>query len=464
MSRKTLFLLISTAVFFVLLYRQEPGLNFLLYGFYMITSSFIFSPKVTQERITVAICLIISTLSVALYGETFYIPYSVLLFLLLGYFLYDPKGKLLLSPFYLGANYLLEITQIPKLFESDTTQKIANQPLRIMSLFILPITIVFIFVLIYKEVNLQFADMINSLQFPEVKPELFLILFMAFFFNLGFWFFTSWFKAPEMPNEIQNYSEEQLADEKNSIWLQSGMVVFGLLNLLLIVVLVMDFKETARQIHGMSERILTDSLHLSVGAVIGSIVVGVSLVFLYLKGELNFISLSSRLKNLIYIWVGLNMLLLINTGIKNHIYIEVSGLTEKRLGVISFLIVTAIGLYFTYRKIKYDKSYWYIINPMLWTFLIYLSLIGPINWSKIITHYNLKDKGRISMKYLNTLNFNTIELYEYALKKGNISESQRLKSELIRQAKEYRERSFLSQTLYDSKVEHYVAQKFPEQK
>ncbi len=138
----------------------------------------------------------------------------------------------------------------------------------------------------------------------------------------------------------------------------------------------------------------------------------------YFQGKLNF-NANNTLKYLVYSWLALNVLLLISTFLKNKIYIDNCGLTLKRLGVIGFLLLSFIGLLLTFFKLKLQKTNYFIVNKMLWVFVLFFTLICPINWSNVISKYNIKvykeNKVYLDLKYLYSLphyNYQTLQQFE----------------------------------------------------
>src|SRR5690606_2620703 len=89
------------------------------------------------------------------------------------------------------------------------------------------------------------------------------------------------------------------------------------------------------------------------------------------------------------IWLGLNGVLVISAAIQNSVYIDALGLTYKRLGVYLFLILCIVGLFYSYQKIKLQKTNFYLIDKMTW--VVFYSLIGwsLVKWLSMVTRYNL---------------------------------------------------------------------------
>ena len=81
-------------------------------------------------------------------------------------------------------------------------------------------------------------------------------------------------------------------------------------------------------------------------------------------------------------------------------------MTYKRLGVYAFLVLTLIGLGFTYYKIKNQKTNAFLFNQMLWCVYGLILLCSFVNWGNLITSYNVSMNKGVEPKFLKSLNYN----------------------------------------------------------
>src|SRR5690606_24323771 len=148
------------------------------------------------------------------------------------------------------------------------------------------------------------------------------------------------------------------------------------------------------------------------------------------------------------IWLALNGFLVISAAIQNSIYINALGLTYKRLGVYLFLILCVVGLFYSYQKIKLQKTNFYLIDKMSWTIFYSLIFCSIFNWGNIITNYNLY-KDTVDWDYLvYDLSGNEKTLIEY-YKKHNVE----VPEFLLNKLKYYEDLPFLSKQLYYNSVQ-----------
>lgn len=180
---------------------------------------------------------------------------------------------------------------------------------------------------------------------------------------------------------------------------KSGEIAFTLLNIVIIVLLVLYNQEVRSQT-------LSEDLRQHVNTIIFSIIMAIFLIMFYFQGSFNFISRGRYLRSQAYIWLGLNSLLVVSAFARNFLYISTFGLTFKRIGVIIFLILCLIGLVFTAYKIMKKKTNFFLINNMFYLCFFVFIITSLINWSSIVTKYNIKYESKPDWEYLIRLNYN----------------------------------------------------------
>src|SRR6185437_10368765 len=105
-------------------------------------------------------------------------------------------------------------------------------------------------------------------------------------------------------------------------------------------------------------------------------------------------------------------LLIVSAFIKNAEYVSVLGLTVKRIGVFIFLFLSLAGLFITYLKLRFSKTNSFLLNRMLRIFFITFILSSCINFSWIVTKYNIAFQKDDDSGYLKSLEFNKQILYK----------------------------------------------------
>ena len=112
--------------------------------------------------------------------------------------------------------------------------------------------------------------------------------------------------------------------------------------------------------------------------------------------------------------------LAILTTYKNILYMEVYGLTYKRIAVVLCLICTLIGLIISIRKIKFPTTNWSYFNRVALYAFTSAVLIALIPFDKIITNYNLNYSQTKDVEYLLGLkNADLLAIRTYINETGN---------------------------------------------
>lgn len=196
-----------------------------------------------------------------------------------------------------------------------------------------------------------------------------------------------------------------------------GSLVIGALNALILFFLVVDiWYVTHTPFLHASE--LSEAVHEGVGALIASIVIAITLIVILFRGSLNFYKNNRRLRILTYLWIFLNIVLVLVTTFKNYLYITDFGLTYKRIGVLIYLTLCISGLFTTYLKVANRKNIYYLIRFNARVVFMVIVLMSSFSWNREITRYNLSHVARPDLDYLEFMNGNHMDLL-YAFAKAH---------------------------------------------
>ena len=193
-----------------------------------------------------------------------------------------------------------------------------------------------------------------------------------------------------------------------------GCMLIGALNLLILVFLLTDvlyiFKNPLQDAVALS-----GAVHEGVNALIASIGIAITLLLLLFRGDLNFYTRNTTLKKLAFIWIILNILLVLFTAYKNGLYISGFGFTYKRIGVFAYLFLCISGLITSYLKIKNTNNIHFMLRANATVLFALLIVFSCVNWDKQITRYNLQHIPHPDLEYLLELSYaNSSLLYAFA--------------------------------------------------
>ncbi|WP_405399034.1 DUF4173 domain-containing protein [Maribacter sp. Asnod2-G09] len=280
-----------------------------------------------------------------------------------------------------------------------------------------------LFAMLYKNANPVFENLVDQISFDFISIP------WVFFTFLGYVIFLNILRpldAQELiavdasqKNELKTPTEIEIIGQKKQLESEHtlGSIIFIALNFLLVFFLVTDgiylFQKT-----DISNAEYSASVHQGVYALMFSIVLAIILILYFFRGNLNFYKENQQLKTLTYVWISLNIILIIFTTFKNFTYVEALGLTYKRIGVFVYLLLTLTGLITAYIKVAEVKSFIYLVRTNITTVFAFLVISAAIPWDRTITHFNLSTLENPDIHYLINLGeTNSIQLYNYANEK-----------------------------------------------
>ncbi len=143
-------------------------------------------------------------------------------------------------------------------------------------------------------------------------------------------------------------------------------------------------------------------VHEGVYFLIASILLSIAIILYVFRRNQNFYALGNRLIKWSAIWILLNGVLVVSVFLRNYYYISYQGLTYKRVGVVVFLIVVALGLVSLLIKIRQRKSFFYMAKYNSWSIFAVLICASSINWDVLICRYNIRHVARekLDIEYL----------------------------------------------------------------
>ncbi|WDT68257.1 DUF4153 domain-containing protein [Cloacibacterium sp. TD35] len=409
-----------TAMFVVLFYNQESGLNIGILGILVAVLTYFNTEKRFKTRTfySVLATSILSSIAFAWYGDfASFLAIFTSLFLL-GF---TSKNKELKSIFVIPVFAINFVTFIYRVFQLEQwlpQRKTESFWQKILAVVLIPAFLLLIFFSIYTHGSSHFASLFSDYELDINLWQVIALSILGFF--LAFNYFN--FSIYEFFIKNNHYLKNDFLNEDKKLnptydFLNlpferlSGVVSFVALNILLLFFIFTFNYEQFVELPKATANQLAEETHERVGAVIASIVMAIGVIMFYFKGSFNFDRQAKSLKVLAKIWVFLNAVLVISAFVKNSEYVFNLGLTYKRLGVYAFLILAIIGLIFTFIKIHQQKTNAYLFNQMVWYFYGTILVCSFINWGNLSTVYNINN-GKADFKFLYSLNYNDKILQE----------------------------------------------------
>ncbi len=410
--KKQLLIGLSAAVFTLLFYDQYLGINVSIFAVWLLGLTWNKFPHLHRnlEGKFLISAVLISVLSFAWIPDfTSFLALTMSL-LLLRIYAADPELKWFFSIGVFLVNLFATVFRI-FLKEHWVEGELKNRSqyaLKLLMYVLVPVVFLSGFVVIYV-VNSDYLTMFfSSFEFDFNFFDLLFSIVLGLCISFAYW--NCW-----ILETVQNYNKNwknTFSEEKRErlngmitpidvdLQRRSGEITLLLLNSVLVVFLV--FYNYEQFFNSTSADSLSAQTHQGVNSIILSIVMAIGLLLFYFKGNFNFDAKAKRLKQLAYAWIVLNVIVIGSTLIKNIDYVMEMGLTYKRLGVFVFLFLCIAGLFFTRRKIKLQKTNFYLINRMSAVLFVTLLICGSFNWSGLITLYNLS-QDKVDWSYLSRI-------------------------------------------------------------
>lgn len=170
----------------------------------------------------------------------------------------------------------------------------------------------------------------------------------------------------------------------------AALAVFGLVNVLLLAVNVIDISWIWVDFRPEPGFDLAQFVHEGTYVLIFSILLAMGIVLWFFRRNLNFYRPGLPvLRWGATVWVLQNAVLAVSVGLRNYHYISRMGLAYKRIGVCFFLLLTMFGLLTVLLKIWQRRSAFALVRLNSVAVYLVLLLLASGNWESWIVRYNL---------------------------------------------------------------------------
>ena len=408
-----------------LFYDQSAGINFLLFNVALLAGLFSLYVTLRQRRavVTIAIGCLLTALNVVWHPTWPAVLMNLISLLGLAGLSAHPESSLLVawinSGFSLVASFwkhtLGRLISQPRLVPSDSKEKSTPPAVagitsgKVVSQFV-PLLVVGVFFLLYRQASPAFSALFDQLSLDFISGWwVIFTLFGGYLLLTVFYPLTvSKLVQADLAASDLLHRRRSTTSKFNPVGLRyeyrTAWRAFVLLNILLFVFNAVDI--TYLSAGKLPEEITyKEFLHQGVNVLIISVVLAIAIVMYFLRGSLNFLSNSQRLKYAAYVWITQNAVLVGATVVKNTEYIERFGLTHRHIGVYVYLLLTLIGLAATWIKVRNTKSNWFLMRRNSWAFYAVLVIYSIVDWSYVITQHSLArlEKHPPHMTYLLSL-------------------------------------------------------------
>lgn len=418
-----LFFLIALLSYHLLFWKEQMGINTLLFSGMLLTMlAFLHREKgFSREAILMAMGTLFSALLVTVHHSTISKVVHVLSFASLVGFVQQRELRFVWYALLLGVLNILEAPRkiIRQFYQSRKWDHNIYRGLMYVKIGFIPVLILFVFYILYYTANPRFAAFTDQ----------FLGKFSWLFnWNISFaWLFFSLISillcaAVLLESELTSFLNLQKSKSetlerqspprgKSNLRLspialknefRAALFLIYALNVLLLLVNLTDITFVWFGFDETSPQNLKTYVHEGTWLLIMAIVLAMGVLLYFFRKNLNFYPKRHYLLMGAYIWIIQNALLAISVGIRNYRYIDFHGLAYKRIGVFLFLLLVFYGLWTMYQKISLHKSLYFLISKNAWAVYAILLFCSSINWDILITKYNLQvpTKGAVDVHFM----------------------------------------------------------------
>ncbi|MCL2131096.1 MAG: DUF4173 domain-containing protein [Lentimicrobiaceae bacterium] len=411
--------LVTSALFVVLFYQKMIGLNLLLFEAVVVPVMFYVNRPIKFNLLTVSILSAtgLTAFFAVIANTSWGIFVNFALLFCLGYVLAFQKGKSF-AHVVCGTFLRCFLAQI-SLFspqpkdETDPNAKTSfwRKSYKFFFIVVIPVCILLFFFVLYLASSSGFyyfvepflnkiADWISKISFT-----------MFWFFILGLIVanplimrtkpFSIYEQDCSSSNELKRIRRKYFFPFRTTALKTqntAGVVLLFLLNAL---ILCFNYVDITNIWIGFewNGRFLREFVHEGTWILLFSVFISAAIALYFFHNNLNFYSKNKLLKRLTVLWIVQNLVMTLSVAIRNFHYINHFGLAYKRIAVLFFLVLVAVGLVTIIIKILQLKSSYFLWRINGFSLLVVLTVSSLFNWDTIITKYNFAHCNRSLIEY-----------------------------------------------------------------
>jgi hypothetical protein len=413
MKKNDWIILVTCLLYSFLFYKQAPGINFLLFTISLIAGLLIKDKLLIKNRYwkLAATGSLLSALCIVYYGNTLAVTANIISLSILSALSYRANTSVVIAFLFSAYSYSSSAVFMVEEWSARKRAKMglhSNSPGKRWILILIPLLITVIFFFMYRASNPLFLDFTKNINLDFISWSWITFTLGGLILCYGFFHHQKIKSLSELDEHALN--DIRPSDEKSVTLFGkvistsdeefSGMLLFILLNMLLLVVNALDSDFIFNNRSLPAGVTYSQFVHQNTDMLIASILIAIAIILFYFRGALNFSTKSKTIKLLAYVWVIQNAFILLSTVFKNNMYVLEFGLTYKRIGVYIYLMLTFIGLVTTFIKIMNKKTNAYLFRINGWLFYGVLIIAAFINWDSMITGFNFHKAKHVEPDYL----------------------------------------------------------------
>ncbi len=426
--RRLILYIAGAFLFNVIFYREEMAVNTVIFDAFMLSSLYYLYPAAKTDSIVRWLFVMhILCLGTLLLHNTVLSKFAFIITLLLLTAFSEYKHR---SAWYAGGSVMMNFILFVGSFAETLIDSMRGKKKRsakwskYLMLSIIPIILAFIFFVIYANANAVLADIAEKVgTWIEVNLQKLFSVFIwerIIFTLFGFYIIGSllaktrinYFSVNDINHSDELVRKRRIVRRPSKVIQQPvrrfsntglknentmGIISFTLLNMILLVVNCIDVDFVWLNFEFSADKPIYKLVHEGTELLIVSIVLAMSVVLFFFKGNLNFYKRNKWLKYGAYAWILQNGFLVLSVLLRDYYYIAHYGLAYKRIGVLFFLLMVLFGLITVFVKVSAKKTGYFLFRVNAWAAVVLLVSASFINWDVRIAKYNIAHRDKITL-------------------------------------------------------------------
>lgn len=397
---------ITAIIFNVLFWKESLAINLCLFNILLLSSLlYMYRPKLTKGLILNFSVILVSAIGIVIHGSALAVFTQVLAITSAIGMIHRPDMyNALLSSFSWINNIFVRQKKAVVLKGEKQPFNWVGKVWFYLKIVTLPLVVIWVFYLLYKGANPifdQYSDgVMQELKVLWVKIFKDISIGRVLFFFAGFFICSGALIYKERNKIYRYYTSLQTSLTRKKYHHNGSMISLKLelkaalfllvgINALLFIVNAIDISWVWFGFTVPENFDLKQFVHQGTYLLITSILLAMGILFYFFRGNLNFLKTNQRLKQLSYVWIIQNSVLVFSVFLRNLHYIKFHGLAYGRIGVIVFLTVTICGLIALFIKIRDRKSSYFTFHYTSTACAVIFGVISFVNWDRVICEYNL---------------------------------------------------------------------------
>ncbi|MBC7862613.1 MAG: DUF4173 domain-containing protein, partial [Bacteroidia bacterium] len=361
MRKNDWLILFCTFAFSFLFYQQGVGINFLIFDLVLSSSLFILNKELIHDKkwiLSVALSLI-SGVFILIHGSWLAFWANLISVLLLCALSVNTRSSVLFNLFFgiysiLSSGVFVVLNSINSAIQKKKEGR-KNNFLRILT-WLIPLVLGLVFFFIYKSANPLFNNFTKKINLDFLSAGWIGFTLLGFLIVYGMVRHQRIHAIDKWENNLPLQLSEDLFLKQKWNEGKAALLLFILLNGMLLFINILDLNYLYLR-SGMPENVTHKQfVHNGVGTLVLSILLGISIIIYFFRGNLNFSKENKFLKLLVYAWIFQNLFMIFSTLLRHNLYVFDALLSYKRVLVYFWLALSAGGLLILFMGFKSVNS------------------------------------------------------------------------------------------------------------